>query len=262
MSIAEAPWTEASLVNTLRSRYASNEWALVTQVRDGAGWDRRTFDALAIGLWASRGHPVHGFECKVSKSDWKRELAKPEKADPLVAFCHHWWIVAPRGVVDPMTLPVGWGLLEAHENGTIHTVVESPRREAQPVTAGFVAQIAKRLIAERPAQAEIDAADAAGYERGKAASVRAAYSEAERAQYRLRSLQERVDTFEEASGLTLDIASAYRVRERADAIRTVIAMGEGWQSPLKRLEIARRQAADFIESVDVAFPEIASEAIP
>ncbi len=46
-------WTEATLVEALRSRYGSNEWALLSQVRDGAGWERRTFDAVAIGLWGS-----------------------------------------------------------------------------------------------------------------------------------------------------------------------------------------------------------------
>lgn len=64
-------WTEAALVEALKSRYTTQEYGLLTQVRDGAGWDRRTFDAIAIGYWSSRGHAVHGFECKVSKSDWK-----------------------------------------------------------------------------------------------------------------------------------------------------------------------------------------------
>lgn len=215
-------WTEALLVAALRSRYGGADWALVTQVRDGAGWDRRTFDAVAIGLWQSRGHAIHGFECKVSKSDWKRELAQPQKAEPLAAFCDRWWIVAPRGVVDPSTLPETWGLLEARGlEGPIVTVVEAAKRDARPPTAGFVAQLAKRLLAERPAVAEMDAADERGYQRGKADGERAQRWDRDHSKSRLEALEERVRVFEEASGLSL-----------------------------RRLETARREAARFIGAVD------------
>ena len=246
-------WTEASLVLALRTRYPSNEWALVTQVRDGAGLDRRTFDAVAIGLWGSRGHPVHGFECKVSKNDWKRELAKPEKAEPLVAFCNYWWTVAPKGIVDPWTLPDGWGLLEAHPNGTIHTVREAPRREAKPPTMGFVAQLAKRLIAERPATAEIEAADKAGYERGQASSASNQSYTAQQIESERDDLRERIRVFEEASGLSLDFGryDGASLRDYAATVRLVVeSQGKGWEKPLARLRNARDAAQRFLERTD------------
>lgn len=254
MSIAEpvAQWTEASLVLALRSRYSSNEWALVTQVRDGAGWDRRTFDAIAIGLWSSRGHPVHGFECKVSKSDWKRELAKPEKAEPLVAFCHYWWIVAPRGVVDPGTLPDGWGLLEA-QGGMIRTVRDAVRHEAKPPTMGFVAQLAKRLLAERPAAVEITAADKVGYERGLASSQGSQSFTLQIAESERDALRERIRVFEEESGLSLDFGryDGVALRDYAATVRLVAeSQGKGWDAPLGRLRRARDAAQRFIEGTD------------
>lgn len=243
-------WTEASLVAALRTRYPTNEWALVTQVRDGAGWDRRTFDAIAIGLWASRGHPVHGFECKVSKGDWKRELAQPEKADPLVAFCHYWWIVTPKGIVDPWLLPEGWGLLEVHDRGAVHTVREAKRRDAKLPTAGFVAQLAKRLLAERPARAELDAAHDAGFKAGRQegetfAAIAKAHAE---------RLEEQIATFEEASGVR--IRETWRHGDIGAAVRRVLAGERGRSQATPAIQQARRAAISFLDRThDFASPE-------
>jgi hypothetical protein len=250
--VSDIRWTEAMLVAALRSRYPENEWALITQVRDGAGWDRRTFDAVAIGLWGSRGHPVHGFECKVSRSDWKRELAQPAKAEPLAAFCDRWWIVAPRGVVPPATLPETWGLLEARgPEGPIVTVVEAAKREAKPPTAGFVAQLAKRLLAERPATAELEAAETRGYERGKAAGERDRKWALKNAQHRLEIVEERVRTFEQASGLDLSTHRGDDLRRYAEIVRQVSQASMGWDSPLRRLELARDAAQRFLDATEV-----------
>ena len=248
--VSDIRWTEALLVGALRSRYPENEWALVTQVRDGAGWDRRTFDAVAIGLWGSRGHPIHGFECKVSRSDWKRELAQPAKAEPLAAFCDRWWIVAPRGVVPPDTLPETWGLLEARgPEGPIITVVEAAKRDAKPPTAGFVAQLAKRLLAERPATAELEAAETRGYERGKAKGLLFVQKERDHAKERLAAIEERIRTFEQASGLDLSTHRGDDLKRYADIVRQVTQASMGWDAPLRRLELARDAACRFLDVV-------------
>lgn len=253
-------WTEAVLVNALRSRYAANEWALVTQVRDGAGWDRRTFDAIAIGLWSSRGHSVHGFECKISKSDWKRELAKPEKAEPLAAFCDYWWVVAPPNIVDPLTLPVGWGLLTVGQRGTVSTTVQAAQREVKAPTMGFVAQLAKRVLAERPAQAELDAADQAGYKRGVESAERQAKWNTEHWQDEVKALREGIRVFEEVTGLSIGKLDRFGsgladLRRYAEVVRNVIATdGQGWNAPREHLRRARDAAEKFIARVDAEFP--------
>jgi hypothetical protein len=257
-TIPEAPepvsdfrWTEALLVGALRSRYGGNEWALITQVRDGAGWDRRTFDAIAIGLWGSRGHPVHGFECKVSRSDWKRELAQPAKAEPLAAFCDRWWIVAPRGVVPPSTLPETWGLMEARgPEGPIVTVVEATKRDAKPPTPGFVAQLAKRLLAERPSTVELEAAEERGYQRGKEQGESSKAWERDRAKDRLEALEERVRVFQESSGLSLETHRGDDLKRYAEIVRQVSQASMGWDSPLRRLDHARAEAKRFLDATD------------
>lgn len=63
-------------------------------VRDAAGFNvTRTADVLALGLWPSRGNELHGFEVKVSRADWRKELAQPEKAEGWCQIVDRWWIV-------------------------------------------------------------------------------------------------------------------------------------------------------------------------
>lgn len=72
----------------------------------------RRIDLLRVGLWRSRGFGIDAHELKVSRSDWQRELDDPAKAEAWWPYCHRFWIVAPStDVVDPVSLPDGWGLM-------------------------------------------------------------------------------------------------------------------------------------------------------
>lgn len=117
----EPPATEAEVLGLLERYYAkpgnggSGEYAFMRQVRNAAGFDaNRTFDAVVVGLWPSRGHDIHVLEVKVSRSDWQRELAKPEKAEDAAKVADRFSVVAPRGIVDLAEVPATWGLIEVH----------------------------------------------------------------------------------------------------------------------------------------------------
>ena len=47
-------------------------------------------------VWPSRGLYLHGFEIKVHRNDWLRELKNPAKAEEIAGYCHFWWVVATR----------------------------------------------------------------------------------------------------------------------------------------------------------------------
>lgn len=98
----------------LRDRYPVGEYALFFEVANAAGFSgSRYCDAMAMGLWPSRGLPLQGFEIKVSRSDWLRELKQPAKAENHFAYCDHWWLVAAKGVVKELDeIPSTWGFLE------------------------------------------------------------------------------------------------------------------------------------------------------
>src|ERR1019366_7824171 len=86
--------TEADVLSALAKRYPPPGYAFLQHVRNrtGYGGGVRTADALAMSLWASQGMYLHGFEVKVSRSDWVREIKSPEKADEIAKFCDRWWV--------------------------------------------------------------------------------------------------------------------------------------------------------------------------
>lgn len=78
----------------------------------------RRIDVVAMGLWRSTHHRVHGIELKVSRSDWLKELRQPEKAADAIRVCDYWWLaVGDRAIVKDGELPDGWGLLVPHGRG-------------------------------------------------------------------------------------------------------------------------------------------------
>lgn len=144
--------TEAYLLELLRARYKRPAYAFFTHVRNQTGFillegAERQADALAVSLYPSRGIELIGFEVKVSRSDWRRELADPSKAEAFTRYCHRWYVVSPRDVIHRDELPEGWGLLWAHE-GTIRQKREAALREPLPPTWSFFAALARALDKE------------------------------------------------------------------------------------------------------------------
>jgi len=135
--------TSAHIRAALRTRYMQPEWALFFEVADGTGAaQRRWADALAMNMYPSRGLAVHGFEIKVSRSDLKKELACPDKAESVAQYCDYWWLVTPYGLVeDPSTLPDTWGLLEVDEKGKVSIVLPADKTPSVPMGKPFVASL-------------------------------------------------------------------------------------------------------------------------
>ncbi len=138
---------EAELFGKIKKRFSPPAWAIFRSVRNSTGWSgNRTADAVAMSLWPSLGLQVHGFEIKVSRGDWLRELGKPEKSGPVQKYCDRWWIVVSDEAIvdrDAGELPATWGLL-AVKNGKLHTIVEAPQLEPEPLDRGFVAAILRK----------------------------------------------------------------------------------------------------------------------
>ena len=87
--------TERVLLEALRVRYPENSYAYFPHLREHTGGGpTRIGDAVVFGLWPSRGMQVEGFEVKISRSDWLRELKDPSKAESIFKYCDLWWLVA------------------------------------------------------------------------------------------------------------------------------------------------------------------------
>jgi len=142
----EQKWTAQKLLELIKVKYPGPAWACFGEVRNATGFSRqvRTADAVAMSLYPSRGLELYGFEIKVSRSDWRKELEDPSKADEIARFCHRWYIVAPPGVVPRSELPPAWGLLEPSGGGPLRVKSRAELLEAQPPTLSFVASLVRK----------------------------------------------------------------------------------------------------------------------
>jgi hypothetical protein len=84
----------SSPIDALAKRYAAPYYAFIKEFRDATGFDsKRSADALAIGLYRSRGLHIIGFEQKTARSDWLREMKSPEKAEAIGQYCDYFYLV-------------------------------------------------------------------------------------------------------------------------------------------------------------------------
>lgn len=109
-----------TLQGLVHKAYPSPEWAVFFEVSDSTGFQgRRRADAVAMGIWPSRGQTLIGFEFKEDRRDWLRERENPAKAEVIAAHCDCWYVVAGRdGIVKIDELPEPWGLYVANEERT------------------------------------------------------------------------------------------------------------------------------------------------
>lgn len=103
----------------LAARYTLPHFILLFEVRDSTGFDSmRSADALAVSLYASRGREITGFEIKVSRSDWLRELKHPEKAEEIGKFCDYFFLVTQDDSIariDEIPGPWGWMVVKGQK---------------------------------------------------------------------------------------------------------------------------------------------------
>lgn len=160
------------IIALLRNRYPIDEWALAFEVAPETGGGNRRADAVAMNMWRSRGHAIHGFEFKVFRSDWLRELKDPSKADAVAQYCDYWWLVVDGDhIVKDGELPEGWGLLTVTRDKDkapkgLRVQVKAAKQNAAPLNKLFMASLFRSLgkvddreiqtLARKEAQAKID----------------------------------------------------------------------------------------------------------
>jgi len=191
----------STIYDLLAKRYPAPEWAFFTEVRNSTGYASkvRTADALAMSLWPSRGIHLHGFEVKVSRSDWRRELKEPEKAEDFARLCDFWWIVAPHGIVPVDELPQAWGLIEQRGKRLVRAR-EAYLREPEPLTRRRLAALLRATFNQRPGAKELEDARKQGVKDGE----KLATSRSKRRLQAYEDLHKKVREFEKASGLYIE----------------------------------------------------------
>lgn len=194
--------TERTILDALAVRYSEPAYAFLEHVPSTTGFAAtRTIDGVAMGLWPSRGLDLHGFEVKVSRGDWLRELKKPEKADGW--RFDYFWIVAPVDVVKLSELPKLWGLLELKANGKLYVTKEAVDMKPKDVTRPMLAAMMRKVHKAVTTSDDIARARRAGFEDG-AASVARDTRDVDTARKELDGLRKRIADFETASGVLID----------------------------------------------------------
>lgn len=239
-----------SLVTLLSRAYPAPEWAVFFEVHDATGnLSRRRADAVALGIWPSRGFSVVGFEFKEDRRDWLREKANPQKADVIASKVDQFWVVAGHeSVVAPDELPEPWGLLVASTNRekliTKKKAAPYADRDRTTIQRSFVASMLRKVpettVPKASLQELVDAAVQQALSRTRDGR------EIEMLRARVAALEQQRHAFTAASGIDIDgwegpdkIGVAVRAVLEADRYR-------------QHMADTKRQLGIALKSVDAA----------
>lgn len=248
--------TEGEVLKLLRQRHVrpgnggAGEYAFMTHVRNGAGFNSdRTFDAVAMCLWPSRGLVLHAFEVKCSRSDWLREMKQPAKAEAAARVCDKFSIVAADDkIVAEGELPHTWGFMVVR-SGKLVCVKDAPLLpESNPkanLSRAFVVSLLRAGGAVPQAEAEeITAARREGYAEGTKAME--AQLDEWRSQHR--ALQSIVNVFEREAGVGLRNWNGEGKAEKVGAALRMVLSGD--QAVQRRAESIRNAQAQLRRAAD------------
>lgn len=114
------------------------------------GTNRRA-DAVHLGLWHSRGAgDIDVCELKTSRSDWRRELDNPAKAEAWWPYSSRFWVVAPStDVVPAEEVPDGWGLMVPSTRGRRFKAVVKPAVREPQLTMALLLTLLKNTETTR-----------------------------------------------------------------------------------------------------------------
>lgn len=109
--------THSQVVDIIRKYYHRNEreWICIPEMRIGTGYGKaasRQVDLFAINCFPSKGHPTIAYEIKVSRADFKRDVAKPDKQRGARLYANEFYYVAPAGILTKEDVPLWAGLIE------------------------------------------------------------------------------------------------------------------------------------------------------
>jgi hypothetical protein len=235
----------AQLYDALDKRYGPPAYALIRSVSDATGFQRwRTADAIAMSIWPSRGLDLMGFELKVNRYDWLRELKDPSKADGIFRFCDRWWLVTNDPKVAQMSeIPPPWGWLCLFGNRW-RVLKEAPKLKSKPISREFLASLL-RHVNDQP-NTELAEAEEKGYQRGLALGRDTQKHNYER-------LRAAVDTFERQSGIKID---GWGLGDIGAAVERFIRHERHEQEIQRSLVYLRTSATRIVESIDQEMREV------
>lgn len=248
------------VLSILATKYPPPFWAFIREFRNATAFDAtRSADALAVGLYRSRGQVIIGFEKKIYRSDWLRELKRPEKAEPIAQFCDYFHVVVTDlSIVQVDELPQPWGLIVVDQvKRKVHQAKKAEQLKAAAITRPFMCAIIKQAmdVAQMPAVEALKEAREAGYKEGfERAEGQRPFELKE-----LHKLKEQIAAFEQASGVKLDSWSDGRkIGEAVFAVQKLMggnySMQQHIEDAQKTLETAAQDCSVSLRILQSLFP--------
>lgn len=236
------------VITRLEKKYCAPSWGFFTEVKDSVGYGHRRADGIAIAMWRSLGLEIHGFEVKVSRSDWLNELKDGGKSDVIFKYCDRWWIiVGDASIVREGELPPTWGLQVPHGTG-LKVDRKAPKLKPEPLTVQFVAELLRRHLKSqsRPEALQLE------YERGFAdGKEKATPSDLKYQIERAEKQKKVIEEFEKASGLSI---YDWNAGEIGHAVKALVECGP--KKIIDDLEYARSCLTRPLEEFKKAIQEL------
>lgn len=249
--------TLAALVS---KTYPSPEWAVFFEVSNTTGFGaNRRADAVALGIWPSRGNTIVGFEFKRDRGDWLRELKNPAKAESIAAKCDVWWMVTDRdAIIKPEELPEGWGLYVSNEDQTklkcVRQATPFPDRDKTVMQRTFAAAMLRKVTETTIPKAELQRLVEEGVERAQ--RFRDDGRELQSLRERVAGLEQAQARFKQVSGV--DIRDWRGTENIAAAVHAVLDS----DSSRRALERAQRSLEDSARQIGKALASWPAPVMP
>lgn len=134
---------KASEINAaIKSKYSGPEWRVWFEVSQGTGtFSGRRADAVVMNIWPSKQYQMHVFEVKVSRADFKAEMANLAKSEAIGQYCDFFWLATPVGLVTKDEVPEAWGLIELTKGGLRVKKQAPARAEPADIDRAFAASL-------------------------------------------------------------------------------------------------------------------------
>jgi hypothetical protein len=225
-----------SLVRLIERRHEGPGWQVFTELANGTGARaRRRADAVAMGMWPSRGYEIHGYECKISRGDVRKELQDVSKMDAVGKYCDFWWLtVSDPAITDGLLVPESWGVL-APRARVLRIVRPAKKRKTVPVDRSFVAAMLRSVTDHWVPRSKHHEVVSAQEQRITDAVTKERAFGTDDTKRELDRLRKQVVEFEQGSGV--QIANGWRMGEVGQAVRTLVEVMSG-ADPLNLLRMA------------------------
>jgi hypothetical protein len=140
-------WSEPQVFDKLEAIFPGPAHVRLPGVRNDTGKTAgsRSIDALVASVYPSRGLWLAGIEIKITRSDWRKELREPEKAEAILKYVDYFYMACPTGVINVGEIPQNWGLIEVRRDGA---AVTKPATKLTPkgYDLPFILSIMRKVV--------------------------------------------------------------------------------------------------------------------